>query len=116
MIISGTTNLSPTRTFDFVDAEPEAFTAVELTANGVQTAGASSVPVGIYNGGDVNICGGTFWAVGGTSICAGDLLSSDANGRAVAAASGNFAFAVALENASASGVAQVQIINGGFVR
>lgn len=113
MIISGTTNLSPTRTFDFVDAEPEAFTAVELTANGVQTAGASSVPVGIYNGGDVNICGSTFWAVGGQSIAAGDLLSSDANGRAVTSTSGNFAFAMALENASASSVAQVQIIRAG---
>lgn len=113
MIISGTTNLSPTRTFDFVGGIPEVFTAVELTANGVQTAGASSIPVGIYNGGDVNICGSTFWAVGGQSIAAGDLLSSDANGRAVKATSGSFAFAQAFENASASSVAQVQIIRAG---
>lgn len=113
MIISDTTNLSPTRTFDFVDRIPEAFTAVELTANGVKPANENSVPVGIYNGGDVNICGSTFWAVGGQSIAAGDLLSSDANGRAVTSTSGNFAFAMALENASASGVAQVQIIRAG---
>ncbi len=113
MIISGIANLSPTRTFDFVDAEPEAFTAVELTANGVQTAGENSNPVGIYNGSDVNICGGTFWKVGSQSIAAGDLLSSAAPGFAVKATSGSFAFAQAFENASASGVAQVQIIRAG---
>lgn len=116
MYIGTSTNQSPTRTFDIVAPIPDEFTAVELTSDGIQTAGENSIPVGIFNGGDVNISGGTLWKVGGTSICAGDLLSSDGDGRATKSTSGKFAFAMALENASASGVAQVQIINGGFAR
>lgn len=115
MHIGITTNLSPTRFFDVAESIPKFFTAVELTANGIQTAGASSIPVGIFNGSDVNIIGATYWQVGGQSIVAGDLLASDENGLAIKATSGKFAFGQALENASASSVAEVQIIRAGIL-
>lgn len=113
MFIGTSTNLSPTRIFDIADMPAVEFTAVELTSGGIKPAGETSAPVGIWNGSDVNICGGTFWKVGGQSIVAGDLLSSDANGCAVKATSGNFVFAQAFENAAASSVAEVQIIRAG---
>ena len=115
MFIGNSTNLSPTRFFDVAGGLSHAFTAVELTANGIQTAGASSIPVGIFNGSDVNIIGATYWQVGGQSIVAGDLLASDENGFAVKATSGKFAFGQALENASASSVAEVQIVRAGIL-
>lgn len=115
MIISTTTNSSATRIFDIVDMPAVEFTAVELTSDGIQTAGASSVPVGIWNGGSVNVTGGTFWKVGGQSIVAGDLLASDANGFATKATSGQFALAVALTNSAPSSTAEIQIVHAGKV-
>lgn len=115
MIISASTNLSPTRCFDVAESISGDFTAVELTSDGVKTAGASSIPVGIFNGSDVNIFGATYWQVGGQSISAGDLLASDGDGHAVKATSGKFAFGQALENASASSVVEIQIVRAGTV-
>lgn len=116
MIISTTTNQSPTRIFSVV--EPcDAFTAVELTADGVKPAGASSIPIGIVTETDdtsatVQMTGGGLWQVGSASILAGDFLSSD-NGLAVKATSGQFALAVALADASANSTAEVQIVHAG---
>lgn len=121
MIIGSSTNSSATRLFKVADTLSGVFTAVELTENGVKTAGLSSIPVGILAEFDdetatVNVSGGTFWQVGGQSIVAGDLLASDDGGRATKATSGQFAFALALENASASSTAEIQIVNAGIAR
>ena len=54
------------------------------------------------------------WTSGG-AFAAGDLLASDASGRAVKAASGKFVLAVALEAASAEGeTVKVQITKSGY--
>lgn len=51
MITSLTVNQSFTREFPVAESlTGGAFTAVELTKNGVVTAGASSIPVGIWTG------------------------------------------------------------------
>lgn len=116
MFIGSTTNSSATRIFDIAEMPEVEFTAVELTGGGIKPAGENSIPVGIYNGSDVNVCGGTLWKVGGQSIVAGDFLASNENGLAVKATSGKYAFGIALTNASSSAVVEAQIINGGFVR
>ena len=122
MFIGSTTNSSPTRLFDVADTLSGAFTAVTLTKDGLITANENSVPVGILTGdcdGDtatVQVTGGALWKAGGTSIVAGDFLSANENGLAVKATSGQFAFGIALTNASSSAVVETQIINGGFVR
>lgn len=100
-----------------------AFTAVELTANGVKTAGASSAVIGILTaetdmpiaaGDDVNVlvCGGGLWTTG-ESIQAGDALASGAVGKAVKAASGNIIFARALESGKANQNVKVLITREG---
>lgn len=117
---------SPTREFTVAaDLTGGAFTAVELTADGVQTAGASSVPVGILLGAaelpidagesiSVQIEGGSLW-LAGESLAAGDFLAAGAGGTAVKAASGDFIFAQALGNANPNSTAPVQIIRGGYM-
>ena len=122
MITSLTVNQSFTREFPVAESlTGGAFTAVELTKNGVVTAGASSIPVGIWTGNynpdgiTAQISGGSLWLVGNDSIAAGDFLTSGENGVAVKAKSGDFAFARALENASASSAVAIQIVNAGKI-
>lgn len=110
MIVTSTINLSPTH--EFVAAQDLAgeFTAVGLIEDGVVTAGASALPIGILTGGQecsigddvtVQLLGECLWKVGGESICAGDLLTAD-DGLAVKAT--DFALGVALESARANSV------------
>lgn len=116
---------SPTKVFKTAaDLTGGAFTALELGGSGVNTAGASSVPIGLLIGEydlpipagsevTAQISGGGLW-LAGESIAAGDLLAAGASGVATKATSGKFIFAKALENAKANQAAQVQIINAGF--
>ena len=97
------------------------FTAVELTGDGVVTAGASSIPLGILledptddDTVTIQIDGGGLW-VSGEALTAGDLLAAGASGVAVKATSGKFIFAQALEDVPANTAAHVQIIRGGKV-
>lgn len=121
MFTSTTVNQSFTREFPVAESlTGGAFTAISLTENGVVTAGASSIPVGIWtgfynpDGVTAQISGGGVWFVG-EDVKAGDFLTSGANGVAVKAQSGDFAFAMALENASASSAVEVQIVNAGKI-
>ncbi len=98
--------------------------AVTLTDDGAAIAAAGEAAVGIVlpsesgvEAGDIitvqvkDICR---WTAGG-AFSAGELLSSDANGAAVAASSGDYILARALEAASEAGaMAQVQIIHAGY--
>ena len=114
---------SPTRVFKAsAELTGAAFTAVTLGENGVKTSAAGDTPIGILTaetelpvapGEDVNVqvYGGSLWIVG-EAVKAGDLLAAGADGKAVKAASGAFAFAQALENAAANGTAHVLIIRG----
>lgn len=116
---------SPTKVFKTSAAlTGGAFTAVTLGENGVATATASTIPIGILaaetelpqaSGEDVNvqISGGSLWIVG-EAVKAGDLLASGANGKAVKATSGKFIFAQALTAAAANAAAEVLIIRGGY--
>lgn len=118
MFFTSSVNESPTR--EFVAAQGlEALTAVELTAQGVSTAGSSSIPLGLVlndcaKDDDVTIQleGGGHWLVG-ESVAAGDFLSCGESGLAVKATSGNFIFAQALKGADANSAAQVQIVRAG---
>lgn len=52
----------------------------------------------------------------GDAVAVGDLLASDANGKAVKATEGDFVFATALSQARTAGdVIKVQIIKAGFL-
>lgn len=122
MNISTTVNQSFTREFPVAESlTGGAFTAISLTKDGVVTAGASSIPVGIWtgiynpDGVTAQISGGSLWLVGNESIAAGDFLTSGENGVAVKAQAGDFAFARALENASASSAVAIQIVNAGKI-
>ena len=121
MFTSTTINQSATREFPVAESlTGGAFTAISLTKDGVITAGASSVPVGLFtgiykpDGVTAQISGGSVWFVG-EDVEAGDFLTSGANGLAVKAQSGDFAFARALENASASSAVEIQIVNAGKI-
>ena len=115
---------SPTRVFQTsASLTGGAFTAVELGENGVATAGATNMPIGILaaeselpigQGEDVNVVirGGAMWTAA-ESIKGGDMLASNANGKAVKATSGKFIFAQALGNANPDEAAHVLIIRGG---
>lgn len=116
---------SPTKVFKTAaDLTGGAFTALELGGSGVNTAGASSVPIGLLIGEydlpipagssvTAQIRGGSLW-LAGESIAAGDFLAAGKSGVAVKATTGKFIFAQALENAKANQAAQVQIINAGY--
>lgn len=116
---------SPTKVFTTAaDLTGGAFTAIELGGSGVNTAGASSVPIGLLIGEyelpipagsevTAQIRGGGLW-LAGESIAAGDLLAAGTSGVAVKATSGEFIFAQSLTNAKPNQAAQVQIIRGGF--
>lgn len=53
--------------------------------------------------------------VAGEKLCAGDELTTDANGRAVKAAAGNFITAVALSDAKKAGsFVKIQLIKAGY--
>ncbi len=53
--------------------------------------------------------------VAGEKLCAGDELTTDANGRAVKAAAGNFITAVALSDAQKAGsFVKIQLIKAGY--
>lgn len=122
MITSTTVNQSFTHEFPVAESlTGGAFTAISLTENGVVTAGASSIPVGIWtglynsDGVTAQISGGSLWFVGNDSVTAGDFLTSGDGGVAVKAQSGDFAFARALENASANSAVAIQIVNAGKI-
>ena len=122
MYIYNSVDNSPTRVFQTSAAlTGGAFTAISLTENGVVTAGASSIPVGIWtglynsDGVTAQISGGSLWFVGNDSVTAGDFLTSGDGGVAVKAQSGDFAFARALENASANSAVAIQIVNAGKI-
>lgn len=96
-----------------------ALTAVELTADGLSIAGASSIPLGLtisdVEAGDsatIQLEGGGLW-LAGESLAAGDFLSAGASGVAVKATSGKFIFAQALEAAPANSAAAVHIVRAG---
>jgi len=122
--IGNIADTSPFRVFQTAESlSGGAFTAVELTANGVKTAGASSAVIGILTaetelpiaaGDDVNVlvCGGGLWTTG-ESIQAGDALTSGANGKAAKAASGKVIFARALESGKANQNVKVLITREG---
>lgn len=122
--IGNIADTSPFRVFQTAESlSGGAYTAVELTANGVKTAGASSAVIGILTaetdmpiaaGEDVNVlvCGGGLWTTG-ESIQAGDALASGAVGKAAKAASGKIIFARALENAKANQNVKVLITREG---
>ena len=113
-------NESKTREFTVSDDLTSGiFTAVELTGDGVATAGESSIPLGILledptddDSVTIQIDGGGLW-IAGESLTAGDLLAAGESGVAVKATSGKFIFAQALEDVPANTAGQVQIIRGG---
>ena len=113
-------NESKTREFTVSDDLTSGiFTAVELTGDGVATAGESSIPLGILledptddDSVTIQIDGGGLW-LAGESLTAGDLLAAGESGVAVKATSGKFIFAQALEDVPANTAGQVQIIRGG---
>lgn len=125
MLIGQTANTSPTHVFTVATAlTGGAFSLIALSENGVATAGAGEVPIGILTaetklpqavGEDVAcvVCGCCPLIVG-AAVKAGDLLAAGANGVAVKATSGQYIFARALENAAAGEAVQVQIINAGY--
>lgn len=106
------------------DIQGGAFLAAMLTKNGVAVAKAGEAAVGIMipetdspkAGEDVNIqVKDIGLAMAGAAVEPGDLLASDASGKLVKAASGNFILATALAAATAAGqVISVQIIKAGY--
>lgn len=106
------------------DIQGGAFLAAMLTKDGVAVAKAGEAAIGIMipetdspkAGEDVNIqVKDIGLAMAGAAVEAGDLLTSDANGKLVKAASGNFILATALGAAAAAGqVISVQIIKAGY--
>ena len=106
------------------DIQGGAFLAAMLTKNGVAVAKAGEAAVGIMipetdspkAGEDVNIqVKDIGLAMVGAAVEPGDLLASDASGKLVKAASGNFILATALAAATAAGqVISVQIIKAGY--
>ena len=118
------TDCSPIRVFSAAASITSgAFSAVALGENGVSTANASISPVGILTaetepliaqGEDVavQVSGGCLW-LSADSIKAGDMLSSDDNGKAVKATSNKIIFAQALEGALPGETCCSLIIRGG---
>lgn len=112
-------NQSPTAEFLNGGLSFGAFTAVDLTGEGVVNSGASSLPLGILLSDNldaesvtVQLSGGGYWRAG-ESIAAGDFLSAGLSGVAMKSTSGKFIFAQALENAAQGAAAHVQIIRAG---
>ena len=105
--IGNIADTSPFRVFQTAESlSGGAYTAVELTANGVKTAGASSAVIGILSaetelpiaaGEDVNIlvCGGGLWTTG-ESIQAGGALAAGGGGRGGEEGGGQTIFVAAL--------------------
>lgn len=103
-----------------------ALLAVSMDADGVKVVGtAGAVAMGILIPETDDVAAGDtvtvqvkdmgLWKTGG-AVATGDLLASDAAGKAVKADEGNFIFAQALEAATAANqVIHVQIIKAGFV-
>ena len=125
MYLNSIIDQSPTRVFKVATALTGGqFTVVKLGENGVATAGANDVPVGVLTaetelpqavGEDVNVqIVGSSMAYVGEAVKAGDLLAAGADGKLVKATSGKFIFARALENAAANVVAHIQILNAGY--
>lgn len=104
--------------------EGGAFLAATLTKDGVAVAKAGEAAIGIMipetdspkAGEGVNIqVKDIGLAMVGAAVEPGDLLASDASGKLVKAASGNFILATALDAAAATGqVISVQIIKAGY--
>ena len=124
MYIYSSQDNSPFRVFQVAqNLTGGAFTAVKLTANGVQTCAAGDIPVGILSaetqdncaaGDEVNVIvsGGTLW-ITSEDVDAGDLLTTGANGLAKKAETNNFIFAQALESAAENSAVKVLIIRAG---
>lgn len=100
--------------------------AVVLDNGEIKKAGAGSVILGLaiietddsVNKGDdvdVQIKDIGKWVTGAANIKAGDLLTPDADGKAVVAASGDFIAGIALSSAQQAGTwIKVQITKSGF--
>lgn len=103
------------------------FLAVSMHSDGgvaVSAAGAASIGLLCATDKDGDIATGErvtvqvkdmgLWKTG-AAVAYGAELTSDASGKAVTAASGNFIFAIALESASAAGqIIKVQIVKSGY--
>lgn len=120
-------NDSPTMVFTTAESlSGGAFTAVKIDSDGVVTAGASSVAVGLLTGENelpipegedvcVQVTGGGYF-LAAESISAGDLLTSGAGGKAVKATTGDFIFAQAMSGGASNAAIPVQIIKAGFMK
>ena len=101
-----------------------AFLAAKLTAGGAAVCGAGEAAVGLFipetenpkAGEDVTMqVKDIGLAKVGAAVNAGDLLSSDADGKLIQAASGNYILAQALETAAAADqIIPVQICKAGY--
>ena len=101
-----------------------AFLAAKLTTDGAAVSGAGDPAIGLFipetdspaAGEDVTIqVKDIGLAMVGAAVDAGDLLSSDADGKLIKAASGKFILAAALETATAADqVISVQICKAGY--
>ncbi len=100
------------------------FLAAELTADGVKKASAGAAAIGIIlpeqgdtKAGervDIQIKDICRWMSGG-EVAAGDLLSSDADGKCVKASNGEFIIGIALETANAADIPiLVQLTKSGY--
>lgn len=115
---------SALRVFKTAEDIAENLIAVELTPEGLKTAGASSTPLAIvtpYNvdikAGDdvaVQVSGGGQW-LAGEEIKAGDLLAAGEAGKAVKATEGKYAFGQAVKNAAAGEAVEMIIVRAGKV-
>ena len=118
---------SPAKVFTTAESlSGGAFTAVKIDSDGVVTAGASSVAVGLLTSENelpilenedvtVQISGGGYFLTA-ESIAAGDLLTSGAGGKAVKATTGDFIFAQAMSGGASGSAIPVQIIKAGFMK
>lgn len=126
MYIGTSVNESPTVATKAAAAIKDgAMLAVTLGANGVTKATAGDAAIGLLIvGTEADVAAGDdvsvqvkdigLWKTG-AAVAAGALLASDASGKAITAAAGNFIIAQALEAATAADqVIHVQIIKAGF--
>ena len=122
MFIYDNASASPYYVFTAAGDLNGAFHAVTLGANGVEVAGAGTIPIGILSGetepcaagedANVLLTGVGLWIVG-EDVSSGDLLAPAGGGVAVKAQEGDFVFARALEAARAGEAPHIQILNAG---
>lgn len=103
------------------DLSAEQYKLVKVTTNGVEVAGAGELSVGVLQQGETTGNAVSVWGVGsvskviaGAAVAQGARVTSDATGRAVTAASGNYIAGVCLtESANADELVTVYITNPG---